>query len=70
MQKKITIKQYIERDFGGNLAMFARAMNITYKTAYNLREGATAPRSLKVRKLLARNGAEFGKLEHKNKKTT
>jgi hypothetical protein len=68
MNKKITIKQYIERDFGGSTAKFARAMGICFDTAANLRDGKTVPRKLAMRRLLARDNVKFERLTYKSKR--
>jgi hypothetical protein len=64
----MTIKEYIERDFGGSTAMFARAMGVCFDTAASLRDGKTVPRKLAMRRLLARHNVEFEKLTYKSKK--
>lgn len=54
----MTISEFIDRDFNGNLSAFARAYDISYKTAYNLREGKTKPQ-LKLRARLKRKGVKI-----------
>lgn len=52
---QLTLQEFIDRDFGGNISSFARAYDITRPTAYNLLANKTKAQS-KLRNRLKRKG--------------
>ena len=53
--QQLTLKEFVDRDFGGNISTFAKAYDISRPTAYNLLLGKTKAQS-KLRERLKRKG--------------
>jgi hypothetical protein len=60
----MTLKEFIDRDFGGNISAFASYYNITRQTVYNLLVGKTWPHMI-LRENLKRKGVRFELAEDK-----
>lgn len=52
------LKEFIERNFAGNISNFAKCYGVTRQTVYNLLSGATQPQA-KLREALKRKGVHF-----------
>ena len=54
----MNLREFIDRDFGGNISNFAKCYKVTRQTVYNLLNGATQPQT-KLREALKRKGVHF-----------
>jgi hypothetical protein len=54
----MTLKEFIDRDFGGNLSAFAARYKANRSAAWQWREGKAKPQ-LKMRERLKRKGVHF-----------
>ena len=54
----MTLQEFIETHFAGNISNFAKCYNITRQTVYNLLSGATSPQT-QLREALKRKGVHF-----------
>jgi hypothetical protein len=54
----MTLKEFIDRDFGGNLSAFAARYDVDRTAAWCWREGKAKPQ-LKMRERLKRKGVRF-----------
>lgn len=54
----MTIKEFIDKRFGGNVSMFCRAYNISRRAAYNIINNGFQ-RSTKLRRKLEKEGVNF-----------
>jgi hypothetical protein len=57
----MTLQEFIDRDFAGNISAFARSYGITRSTAYRLIVGGSYPQ-IKLRDRLKRKGVHFEKI--------
>lgn len=58
----MTLQEFIDRDFAGNVSAFCRSYGIGRATAYRLIEGGSYPQT-KLRERLKRKGVHFDKKE-------
>ena len=54
----MTLREFIDSNFAGNISNFAKAYGVTRKTVYNLLSGKTFPQ-IKLRESLKRKGVRF-----------
>lgn len=54
----MTFKEFIDRDFGGNLAAWARSEGVPYRTAWDILNRGAMPQ-LRLRAQLKRKGVKF-----------
>lgn len=55
----MTLQEFIDKHFAGNISNFAKCYGISRPTAYNLLKGKTYPQT-KLREALKRKGVHFG----------
>lgn len=56
----MTLQEFIDTHFAGNISNFAKCYKVTRQTVYNLLSGATSPQT-KLREALKRKGVRFDK---------